>query len=66
MRIFSRLERGLSDYFEKTAAIYQGDTKKISNWLMNDVLRMINEQNLAPMEMALTPAFLAPAARTGG
>jgi len=52
------LERGLSEYFEATAAMYKGDPKKVSNWLMNDVLRMINEQKLTPMEMALTPTFL--------
>lgn len=52
------LECGLSEYFEATAVLYKGDSKKVSNWLMNDVLRMINEQNLAPMKMALTPAFL--------
>jgi len=26
---------------------------------MNDVLRLINERNLQPMEMALTPAYLS-------
>lgn len=52
-------ERGLSDYFENTTAAYSGDPKKISNWLMNDVLRMINEQALDPAEMKLTPPYLA-------
>jgi aspartyl-tRNA(Asn)/glutamyl-tRNA(Gln) amidotransferase subunit B len=53
------LERGLSDYFESTAALYKGDTKKISNWLMNDILRLINDRGLDPAEMKLTPAFLS-------
>jgi aspartyl-tRNA(Asn)/glutamyl-tRNA(Gln) amidotransferase subunit B len=52
-------ERGLSDYFEEAVKAYGGDPKKVSNWLMNDVLRMINEQNLPPAEMKLTPGFLA-------
>jgi len=52
-------ERGLSDYFEAAVAVYSGDPKKVSNWLMNDVMRMINERNLQPMEMALTPTHLA-------
>jgi aspartyl-tRNA(Asn)/glutamyl-tRNA(Gln) amidotransferase subunit B len=52
-------ERGLSDYFETAVKAYEGDPKKVSNWLMNDVLRMINEQNLPPAEMKLTPGFLA-------
>ena len=53
------LERGLSDYFETAVKAYGGDPKKVSNWLMNDVLRMINEDNLVPAEMRLTPQYLA-------
>ena len=52
-------ERHLSDYFEETVRAYGGDPKKASNWLMNDVLRMLNDQGLNPAEMKLTPAFLA-------
>jgi len=52
-------ERRLSDYFETAVKEYGGDPKKVSNWLMNDVLRMINEQSLNPEEMKLTPKFLA-------
>lgn len=52
-------ERGLSDYFESAVKAYGGDPKKVSNWLMNDVLRMINDQNLNPEEMKLTPRYLA-------
>ena len=52
-------ERRLSDYFETAVKAYGGDPKKVSNWLMNDVLRMINEQNLNPSEMKLTPPALA-------
>jgi aspartyl-tRNA(Asn)/glutamyl-tRNA(Gln) amidotransferase subunit B len=52
-------ERGLSDYFENAAKAYGADPKKVSNWLMNDVLRMINEQNLSPAIMKLTPEYLA-------
>ena len=53
------LERGLSDYFEETVTAYKGDPKKVSNWLMNDVLRMINDDHLEPLEMRLTPVYLA-------
>jgi aspartyl-tRNA(Asn)/glutamyl-tRNA(Gln) amidotransferase subunit B len=52
-------ERKLSDYYENTAKAYGGDPKKVSNWLMNDVLRMVNDQGLNPAEMKLTPAALA-------
>ncbi len=53
------LERGLSDYFESAAKAYKGEAKKVSNWLMNDVLRMINEQRLDIKQIKLTPQFLA-------
>ena len=52
-------ERRLSDYYEGTVKAYNDDPKKVSNWLMNDVLRMINEQGLNPAEMKLTPRSLA-------
>lgn len=52
-------ERRLSDYFETAVKNYAGDPKRISNWMMNDVLRMINEQSLNPAAMNLTPAHLA-------
>ena len=52
-------DRALSDYFEATVKAYAGDPKKVSNWLMNDVLRMINEQALSPAQMKLTPIALA-------
>jgi len=38
-------ERSLSEYYENTLKVYGGDPKKVSNWLMNDVLRIINAQN---------------------
>jgi len=52
-------ERKLSDYYETAVKAYGGDPKKVSNWLMNEVLRMINEQGLDPEKMELTPAALA-------
>jgi aspartyl-tRNA(Asn)/glutamyl-tRNA(Gln) amidotransferase subunit B len=52
-------ERRLSDYYETTVKVYAGDPKKVSNWLMNEVLRMINEENLNPDEMPLNPQALA-------
>ena len=52
-------ERSLSDYFESAAKAYGGDPKRISNWLMNDVLRMINDKGLQAGALRLTPAYLA-------
>jgi aspartyl-tRNA(Asn)/glutamyl-tRNA(Gln) amidotransferase subunit B len=52
-------ERSLSDYFEAAVGAYGGDPKRVSNWLMNDVLRMINERGLEAGSLLLTPESLA-------
>lgn len=52
-------ERGLSDYFESAVQAYGGDPKRISNWLMNDVMRMLNDRGLLAAELKLTPGHLA-------
>jgi aspartyl-tRNA(Asn)/glutamyl-tRNA(Gln) amidotransferase subunit B len=52
-------ERSLSDYFEAAVQAYGGDPKRVSNWLMNDVLRMINESGVPAGELRLTPAYLS-------
>jgi len=58
-------ERSLSEYFEATVKAYGGDVtssqhgKRVSNWLMNDVMRMLNESGKTAGELALTPAYLA-------
>jgi aspartyl-tRNA(Asn)/glutamyl-tRNA(Gln) amidotransferase subunit B len=52
-------ERSLSDYYEQAVKTYGGDPKRVSNWLMNDVLRMINESGIPAGELKLTPVFLA-------
>jgi aspartyl-tRNA(Asn)/glutamyl-tRNA(Gln) amidotransferase subunit B len=52
-------ERSLSDYFENAVRAYGGDPKRVSNWLMNDVLRMINDRNITASELNLTSEYLA-------
>jgi len=52
-------ERSLSDYFEVANQVYGGDVKRVSNWLMNDVLRLLNDQGLEAKDLQLTPAYLA-------
>ncbi len=52
-------EKILSEYFEEAVKVYGGDPKKISNWLMNDILRMLNEKNLHADQLKLTPVYLA-------
>ena len=52
-------ERNLSDYFETAVKAYSGDPKRVSNYLMNDVLRMLNESSQTADQLRLTPAYLA-------
>jgi aspartyl-tRNA(Asn)/glutamyl-tRNA(Gln) amidotransferase subunit B len=52
-------ERSLSEYFEAAIAAYGGEAKSVSNWLMNDVLRMIRQRGLAAGRLRLRPEHLA-------
>jgi aspartyl-tRNA(Asn)/glutamyl-tRNA(Gln) amidotransferase subunit B len=52
-------ERSLSEYFEQTVQVYGGPPKSVSNWLMNDVLRMIKELGVSAGELKLRPDQLA-------
>ncbi|MFN2197522.1 MAG: Asp-tRNA(Asn)/Glu-tRNA(Gln) amidotransferase subunit GatB [Anaerolineales bacterium] len=52
-------ERSLSDYFETAVAAYGGDPKRVSNWILNDVLRMLNESGKSAGELQLKPDYLA-------
>ncbi|NCP88246.1 MAG: Asp-tRNA(Asn)/Glu-tRNA(Gln) amidotransferase GatCAB subunit B [Anaerolineae bacterium CG_4_9_14_3_um_filter_57_17] len=52
-------ERSLSDYFEAAVKAYAGDPKRVSNWLLNDVMRMLNESGQTAGQLALIPAYLA-------
>jgi aspartyl-tRNA(Asn)/glutamyl-tRNA(Gln) amidotransferase subunit B len=56
-------ERRLSDYFETAVQAYGGDPKRISNWMMNDVLRMLNDLGLTADQLKLSPAYLAEIVR---
>jgi aspartyl-tRNA(Asn)/glutamyl-tRNA(Gln) amidotransferase subunit B len=52
-------DRSLSDYFEATLQAYRGDPKRVSNWLMNEILRMLNERGILARDLRLTPKYLA-------
>jgi aspartyl-tRNA(Asn)/glutamyl-tRNA(Gln) amidotransferase subunit B len=52
-------ERSLSDFFEEAVDAYGGEAKTVSNWLMNDVLRLIRERGILAGELRLQPKHLA-------
>lgn len=49
----------ISDYFEATVKAYGGDSKAVSNWIMNEVLRMLNELGSGADDLVLQPEHLA-------
>jgi aspartyl-tRNA(Asn)/glutamyl-tRNA(Gln) amidotransferase subunit B len=52
-------ERSLSEYFEETVRAYDGSPKRVSNWLMNDVMGFMKENALTAADLKMTPAHLA-------
>ena len=52
-------ERSLSEYFEATLTARPGEAKTISNWMMNDVMRMLRERSVTASRLRLRPEHLA-------
>jgi aspartyl-tRNA(Asn)/glutamyl-tRNA(Gln) amidotransferase subunit B len=52
-------DRALSDYFEELLAAYSGEPRTAANWVINDLLGLLNDLGLAVEELYLTPARLA-------
>src|SRR5690606_20036738 len=53
--------RALADFFEAAAAAYKGPggPKAVSNWVMGEFLRLLNEDGLEPEQATLRPEALA-------
>jgi len=49
---------GISNLFESTGILYEGNKKDISNWIMNDILSLSNELSIPP-ELIISPENLA-------
>jgi len=49
----------LAHYFEEAVQEYHSDPKKVSNWIINDVLRITNELGIQVDQLKLTPGYLA-------
>ncbi|AAO36863.1 aspartyl/glutamyl-tRNA(Asn/Gln) amidotransferase subunit B [Clostridium tetani] len=48
----------MANFFEETAKL-SGDAKASSNWLMGDISRLLNEQNMAVEELKFNPTQLS-------
>lgn len=52
-------ERTLSEYFERAVQSFGGDPKVVSNWMMNDLLRLIRERATTAGKLKIQPEHLA-------
>ena len=53
-------ENALAHYFEKTVESFElKDVKLASNWIMGDILGLLNERKILIEECPITPAYLA-------
>jgi len=52
-------ERAIADYFEEAVGAYDGDPKTVSNWIMNDILGILNEREIDINAFVITPERLA-------
>ncbi len=56
-------DKPISEYFEAAVKAYAGDPKVVSNWIMNEILRMLNELGEDADGLVLTPEHLADVIR---
>ena len=52
-------ERSLSDYYEETVRLSSATPKTVSNWMINDLTRLMNDLGKTAAELCLRPADLA-------
>ncbi|GAX62347.1 Asp-tRNAAsn/Glu-tRNAGln amidotransferase B subunit [Candidatus Scalindua japonica] len=48
----------LADYFEECVKISQDFEKELSNWIINDILRVLNEQKINIQDFVISPEML--------
>jgi aspartyl-tRNA(Asn)/glutamyl-tRNA(Gln) amidotransferase subunit B len=51
-------ERAMAEFYEKVAGLVK-DPKAASNWMMQDVMRVLNERKIGIAELPMTPEGLA-------
>jgi aspartyl-tRNA(Asn)/glutamyl-tRNA(Gln) amidotransferase subunit B len=55
-------ELSLSEYYESAVKAYSGDAKRVSNWILNDILRILNDKGIEEPQagnLRITPQYLA-------
>ena len=51
-------DKSLADYFEECVGLSQDSPKELSNWIINDVLRELNERKVYVQDFTVTPDTL--------
>ena len=51
-------DKSLADYFEECVDLSQNSPKDLSNWIINDVLRELNEQKINIQDFVVSPKML--------
>jgi len=51
-------DKSIADFFEKTTRL-TGDAKSVTNWVMGDIMRELNEKGITISAYGLTPEMLA-------
>jgi aspartyl-tRNA(Asn)/glutamyl-tRNA(Gln) amidotransferase subunit B len=51
-------DKFLADYFEECVTISQDSSKELSNWIINDVLRELNERKINMQDFVVSPEML--------
>jgi aspartyl-tRNA(Asn)/glutamyl-tRNA(Gln) amidotransferase subunit B len=51
-------DKSLAAYFEECVGLSQDSPKELGNWIINDVLRELNERKINIQEFAVTPKML--------
>ena len=52
-------EKSLSEYLESALSTFDGDPKVVSNWMINDLMRMIREKDILAGDLTIQPGQLA-------
>jgi aspartyl-tRNA(Asn)/glutamyl-tRNA(Gln) amidotransferase subunit B len=50
--------KSLADYFEECVRLSENSPKEVCNWIINDVLRELNERKINIQEFTITPKML--------
>ena len=51
-------DRETADYFEEALKLYDGDPKRISNWMMNEMMRLMHDLGISAGALRVRPADL--------